>query len=93
MKIKFPCNSVDTCVVSMLSNDTLFYYIKTEETKKFIIGEYAYLHAFLKLDSSELDFYFLYEDSLKKVKGDNLPRLRALNEFERKKLIKKLKER
>jgi hypothetical protein len=74
-KKRYPCNGVDTCFLEMTSQDTLFYYREKEGLKIFEVGEYAYLFTHMKMDSIELDYYLKHEDSLRRVRGNNLPKL------------------
>jgi len=92
-EMTFPCNKKDTCFVKMEGNDTLFYYSQNMGVKNFFVGEYVY--RWYKSDmGDEYDYYYLYEDSLRKVKGNNLPKLPSLNELEKEKLnLKIAKER
>jgi hypothetical protein len=74
----FRCNQLDTCYLEMNSQDTLFFYRQNGKVKIFEVGEYAYRFSRLKLDSVELSFYLAHEDSLRRIKGNNLPRLAKL---------------
>lgn len=90
---KFPCNDIDTCYLYFSSTDTLYYYSQRNKVKTFIKGEYAYRFMFMQLKISEKDYYLLYEDSLKKVIGTDLPRLPELNEKEKLQLENLLKSK
>jgi hypothetical protein len=60
----------------MSSQDTLFFYRESSTGEKsFVVGEYAYRFTNFEMDSTEANFYLNHTDSLRKVKGDNLPRL------------------
>ncbi len=71
----FRCNQTDTCYLKMTSQDTLFYYRQHSKEKIFEVGEYAYRFTYLKMDTVEINYYLEHEDSLRRVKGNNLPRL------------------
>jgi hypothetical protein len=75
----FKCNKTDTCYLKMSSQDTLFFYRENNHQKIFEVGEYAYHHSYFKMDSIEVKYYLEHEDSLRRVRGNNLPRLP--NEF------------
>lgn len=81
----YPCEK-DTCRLVMASNDTVYFYKEKDGAKTFYVGEYEYRYIHMLFTNDELDFYRLYEDSLKRVKGNDLPRLPILSEQERKKL-------
>ena len=74
-KKHYPCNAVDTCYLEMTSQDTLFFYREYNDKKIFKVGEYAYLFTYMKMDSSEANYYLKHEDSLKRIRGSNLPKL------------------
>jgi hypothetical protein len=75
-KLKYPCHGTDTCYLDMSSQDTLFFYSKNGAGEKsFILGEYAYRFTYFEMDSAEANFYLEHTDSLRRVKGDNLPKL------------------
>lgn len=74
-KKKYPCNGTDTCYLEMTSQDTLFFYREHNNQKIFEVGEYAYLFTSFKMDSIEADYYLKHEDSLRRARGDNLPKL------------------
>ena len=75
-KKRYPCsNNTDTCYLEMTSQDTLFFYRKHNDEKLFEVGEYAYRFAYFKMDSTEANYYLKHEDSLKRVRGSNLPKL------------------
>ena len=46
--------------------------------KIFDVGEYAYRFSSMKMDSIEGKYYLKHEDSLRRVKGDGLPKLPIL---------------
>ncbi len=73
-KKRFPCG-VDTCYLEMSSQDTLFLYKKNNTNKVFQVGEYAYRFTTMRMDSIELDYYLKHEDSLRTIRGNNLPPL------------------
>jgi len=74
-KKRFPCNGMDTCYLEMTSQDTLFFYREHNKKKIFEVGEYAYRFTYFKMDSTEANYYLKHEDSLRKVRGTNLPKL------------------
>ena len=75
------------CTVWMNSTDTLFSYVeKDNDEKLFIRGEYYFKYTFLKMTTDEMKYFLLYEDSLTRVRGNNLLRLPALDEVKRKQL-------
>ena len=75
---KFKCK-IDTCNLEMTSQDTLFFYKQnTFGEKKFEVGEYAYRFTYFRMDSIEGNYYLKHEDSLRRVKGNNLPKLRKI---------------
>ena len=74
-KKRYPCGDVDTCYLEMTSQDTLFFYREHNDKKIFEVGEYAYFFTFMKMDSSEANYYMKYGDSLRKVRGTNLRKL------------------
>lgn len=91
-KKTFNCGSIDTCHLEMQQRDTLFYYKTRQGQKIFIQGEYSYRFTMMKFGKEELDFYTLYEDSLRVVKGNKLPKLPSLNAMERSRLDSLLKK-
>jgi hypothetical protein len=74
-KKSFPCHTMDTCFLQMDSRDTLFYYRTHNGKLVFEVGEYAYKFTSMTLKSSQLDYYLENADSLRKVRGTNLPEL------------------
>jgi hypothetical protein len=72
-EMKFPCGNLDTCFLRMQAMDTLFYYKQNELRKEFIIGEYAFWYTSTQMNKEERDFYEKHEDSLRSIKGNNLP--------------------
>lgn len=61
------------------SRDTLYYFTVTKRNDTlFSTGEYYYRFANFQMTKSESDYYVLHMDSLKKIKGDNLPMLPSL---------------
>lgn len=66
----------DSAFLEMRSQDTLFFYRLKNDRKVFEVGEYAYRFAHFEMDSVEATFYLKYEDSLRQVKGNGLPKLR-----------------
>lgn len=83
---QYPCGDIDTCYLEMASGDTLFFYKQRNGLKTFLLGEYYYRFTKMQLDSNELAYYMLYEDSLRLVRGNDLPPLPTLNERERRRL-------
>ncbi len=75
----FRCNERDTCHLEMNAQDTIFFYRQNGRVKIFEVGEYTYRYHFFRLENTEIDFYRAHEDSLRKVKGNNLPKLPLLN--------------
>lgn len=72
---RFSCE-YDTCHLEMDSKDTLYFYKENPSgIKDFVVGEYAYRFERLLLDSVELEIYLNKEDSLRKLRGNNLPKL------------------
>lgn len=65
----------DSAFLEMKSQDTLFFYSLENGKKVFYVGEYAYRFAHFEMDSVETNFYLRHEDSLRKVKGNGLPKL------------------
>ena len=74
-KKRYPCSGVDTCYLEMTSQDTLFYYREHNGEKIFEVGEYAYRFTKFKMDSTEANYYVKHMDSLRRVRGNNLPKL------------------
>jgi hypothetical protein len=74
-KKQFPCNVTDTCYLEMNSQDTLFFYGQRNGLKTFEVGEYAYRFTFMKMNKGEREYYLDHEDSLRRVRGNNLPLL------------------
>ncbi|MCZ8215967.1 MAG: hypothetical protein O9262_06985 [Cyclobacteriaceae bacterium] len=73
---QYRCNDTDTCYLDMTSQDTLYFYRQNFNGEKiFEVGEYAYRFTYFKMDSAEVTYYLKHEDSLKRVRGSNLPRL------------------
>lgn len=73
--------------------DTFYHYAQSPFGEKtFFVGEYNYRFENALLEVEELDYYVMYSDSLGKVKGTNLPKLRELNSFEKAKFDEKLKQ-
>jgi len=72
-EMKFPCGSLDTCFLRMQSNDTLFYYKENKDRREFIAGEYAFRYTSTGMSIEEMHFYIDHEDSLRRIKGNNLP--------------------
>jgi hypothetical protein len=87
----FKCGT-DTCYLHMRDLDTLFFYSKTGNLRKFKVGEYAFRYMNLKLVDDEIKYYMLYEDSLRKVRGNNLPKLPVLNNEQLKLLNQKYRQ-
>lgn len=78
--------------IKMGSNDTLFsYYVGESRDTVFQIGEYYYRFIYFKLDTAEQKYYLLHKDSLKSIRGDNLPKLPFLSEKDRKRFEKTIK--
>lgn len=77
----FPCLGNDTCFVAIDMHDTLYFYRGHGSRKFFYVGEYAYKYSTgLEFEEHEFDYFTLHEDSLRKVRGDNLPQLPKLSE-------------
>jgi hypothetical protein len=57
------------------SKDTLYAYTESETVRKFIRGEYAYKNIHMGLDYGQKKFYKKHQDSLKRLRGSNLPDL------------------
>lgn len=74
--LKYYPQDTDTLFLKMKGVDTCYFYSKNLASKKFIVGEYCYRFEFLQLTDSEFEFYLTHSDSLRKVRGDGLPRLR-----------------
>lgn len=73
---QYRCNGNDTCYLDMTSQDTLFFYSQNNNgEKKFKVGEYAYRFTYFEMDSIEVNYYLKHEDSLRRVRGHNLPKL------------------
>jgi hypothetical protein len=73
-KKRYPCG-LDTCYLEMNAQDTVFLYRKNRKKKIFEVGEYAYRFSYFKMDTIESNYYLKHEDSLRRVKGNNLPKL------------------
>jgi hypothetical protein len=71
---EFPCDRAK-CVLEMFRQDTLYYYSEMAGIRTFSAGEYQYRYEKLMLDSIELDYFQMHADSLRKVRGNLLPRL------------------
>jgi hypothetical protein len=63
------------CFLRMDSKDTLVSYYVCSSDTIFQRGEYLNRFSELKLDTAERKFYLLHRDSLKIIRGDNLPKL------------------
>lgn len=73
---RFPCGEMDTCFINIHPElDTLFYYKQSNGIKKFVVGEYSYRFINQMFSAEEQEFFFLHEDSLRRVRGNNLPKL------------------
>jgi hypothetical protein len=70
----YPCG-LDTCFLEMTGLDTLYFYKQQMSKRTFFIGEYAFLFSHFKMDTIDAAFYLKYEDSLRRIKGNNLPKL------------------
>lgn len=58
--------------------DTLYFYkspLKDLNTKIFIMGEYQFLYMHNKLNPGQREYFRIHSDSLREIKGDNLPLL------------------
>lgn len=71
--------------LSLLSNnDTLHlsYFTDSANIKNptFIVGEYAFRYSYLKLSAGEQRYYELHYDSLRRVRGNDLPPLPEIEE-------------
>lgn len=73
-EMKFPCGLLDTCFLRMQAKDTLFYFKENKDGKEFFVGEYAYRYTSTRMSTEEMDFYENHEDSLRRIKGNNLPK-------------------
>lgn len=73
--LKYYPENGDTCYLKMVSSDTLYFYRQRGDTKNFIVGEYGYRYTSMLLEDYELDYYLKHEDSLRRVRGSNLPKL------------------
>jgi hypothetical protein len=73
-KKRYPCG-IDTCYLEMAGMDTSFFYRQRNSVKEFEVGEYAYRYMYFKMDTSEANAYRLAEDSLRRVRGNGLPRI------------------
>jgi hypothetical protein len=73
-EMKFPCDRIDTCFVRIQEQDTLYFFRQGKNRKEFIVGEYAYRYTTLQLTTREMDFYEIHADSLRRIRGNNLPR-------------------
>jgi hypothetical protein len=71
----YPEGNGDTCYLKMVSSDTLYFYRQNGGMKNFIVGEYGYRYTSMLLEDYELDYYLKHEDSLRQVRGNNLPKL------------------
>lgn len=73
---RYNCNGADTCFLRMYLRDTLFLYSENSKKEKtFEVGEYYYRFSYFKMDTAELNYYSKHEDSLRRVRGNNLPKL------------------
>lgn len=73
---RFPCGEMDTCFIDIDPElDTLFYYKQNNGIKEFIVGEYSYRYIYQMFDAKEQEFFYLHVDSLRRVRGNNLPKL------------------
>lgn len=65
--------------------DTLCYYFENKGVRDFVFGKYYYLYEIERLESDDfdpepeqIDYYYKYRDSLRKVHGNDLPELPML---------------
>ena len=60
-----------------IKSDTLYFYKenKVDSTRIFIVGEYEYLSRNAKLTPKQRVYYRHHRDSLKSIRGNNLPEL------------------
>jgi hypothetical protein len=64
-------------VVSFAS-DTNYYYkypLQKPDSMIFIVGKYLYMAYYYKLSKGQRSYYFAHKDSLRKIRGDDLPEL------------------
>jgi hypothetical protein len=79
LRKRFKCD-YDTCNLYLDSKDTVYYYRENSSgTRNFIVGEYAYRFERLLLDSTEMKIYFDKKDSLRRIRGNNLPKINFPN--------------
>ncbi len=72
---QYKLSDSDSAFLKMTSQDTLFFYRRHGDEKIFVVGEYAYRFTYFKMDSTEANYYLKHEDSLRQVRGNNLPKL------------------
>ena len=71
---KFPCDG-DTCMLEVNEIDTLYFYKHSGGEKTFISGEYQYRYEYDLLKTrKEREYFEEHEDSLRRVRGNNLSR-------------------
>lgn len=71
----YPTQNGDTFYLKMISDDTLYLYKQNKSLKNFVVGEYGYKYTSMLLKDFELDYYLKHEDSLRMIRGNNLPQL------------------
>jgi len=74
--------SPDEYTLEMHQTDTLYLYrshLNNPNNKVFIIGEYQYLYMHNKLSQGQREYFRAYSDSLRKVRGNNLPILPSID--------------
>ena len=58
------------------ANDTNYYYkypLEKPDSMIFVVGKYLYLAYYHKLSKEQRSYFFAHKDSLRKVRGDDLP--------------------
>jgi hypothetical protein len=85
---EYPCGSTDTCHLILHENDTLYWYSESKGLKNFLSGEYMYRSERLLFDEDEQNYFEFFKDSLRKVKGNDLPDLPNLNDEQLSELLR-----